>query len=88
MAGNYYSDELDLAVSLVARDGALYLRRPKAVDMRFGSFTTDLFTSSDKMLLRVVRDPRGAVSGFTLTINRVRDLEFVRREGERTSHTP
>lgn len=88
MAGNYYSDELDLAVSLIARDGALYLRRPKAVDMRFGSFTTDLFTSSDKMLLRVVRDPGGAVSGFTLTINRVRDLEFVRREGERTSHTP
>jgi CubicO group peptidase (beta-lactamase class C family) len=79
MAGNYYSDELDLRVSLIARDGALYLRRPNAVDMRFGSFTTDLFTSSDKMLLRVVRDARGAVSGFTLTINRVRDLEFVRR---------
>ena len=78
MAGNYYSDELDLEVSLVARDGALYLRRPKSVDMRFGSFATDLFTSSDKMLLRVVRDEHGAVSGFTLTINRVRDLEFLK----------
>jgi CubicO group peptidase (beta-lactamase class C family) len=88
MAGNYYSDELDLDVSLVARDGALYLRRPKAVDMRFGSFATDLFTSSDKMLLRVVRDDRGAVSGFTLTINRVRDLEFMRHDGEHASQTP
>lgn len=88
MAGSYYSDELDLAVSLVARDGALYLRRPKSVDMRFGSFATDLFTSSDKILLRVVRDSRGGVSGFTLTINRVRDLEFVRREGDHSSHTP
>jgi CubicO group peptidase (beta-lactamase class C family) len=78
MAGSYYSDELDLEVSLVARDGALYLRRPRSVDMRFGSFATDLFTSSDKMLLRVVRDTRGEVSGFTLTINRVRDLEFQR----------
>ena len=64
MAGSYYSDELDLAVSLVARDGALYLRRPKSVDMRFGSFATDLFTSSDKILLRVVRDSRGGVSGL------------------------
>ena len=88
MAGNYYSDELDLNVSLVARDGALYLRRPKSVDTRFGSFATDLFTSSDKMLLRVVRDPRGTVSGFTLTVNRVRDLEFVRRDADRSGHTP
>jgi CubicO group peptidase (beta-lactamase class C family) len=79
MAGSYYSDELELPVSLVVRDGALFMRRPKSVDMRFGSFATDLFTSSDKMLLRVVRDARGAVAGFTLTINRVRDLEFVRR---------
>lgn len=78
MAGNYYSDELELPVSLVVRDGALYLRRPKVPEIRFGSFATDLFTSSDKMLLRVVRDSRGSVSGFTLTISRVRDLEFTR----------
>lgn len=88
MAGSYYSDELDLNVSLVARDGALYLRRPKSVDMRFGSFATDLFTSSDKMLLRVVRDSRGGVSGFTLTISRVRDLEFVRRDADHSGRTP
>lgn len=82
MAGNYYSDELDLPVTLVVRDGALFLRRPKSPDMRFGSFATDLFTTSDKMLLRVVRDERGAVAGFTLTINRVRDLEFQRRPAD------
>jgi hypothetical protein len=33
------------------------------------------------MLLRVVRDTRGEVTGFTLTISRVRDLEFSRRDG-------
>jgi len=38
----------------------------------------DLFTSSDKMLLRVLRDDRAEITGFTLTINRVRDLEFTR----------
>jgi hypothetical protein len=37
------------------------------------------------MLLRVVRDDAGAVTGFTLTISRVRDLEFERREPE---HAP
>jgi CubicO group peptidase (beta-lactamase class C family) len=79
MAGNYYSSELDLPVSLVVRDGALYLRRPKSADIRFGSFATDLFTSSDKMLLRVTRRADGSVSGFTLTATRVRDLEFSRR---------
>ena len=42
----------------------------------------------DKMLLRVVRDSRGAVSGFTLTVSRVRDLEFVRRERARATRTP
>jgi hypothetical protein len=82
MAGSYYSDELDLPVSLIVRDGALMLHRPKAADIRFGSFATDLFTTSDKMLLRVVRDEHGAVAGFTLTINRVRDLEFVRRAAD------
>jgi hypothetical protein len=88
MAGSYYSQELDLTVSLIARDGALYLRRPKTNDVRFGSFATDLFTSSDKMLLRVVRDSRGTVSGFTLTVSRVRDLAIVRRDAERSAHAP
>lgn len=74
--GSYYSDELELPVTLVGRDGALILQRAKASDIRFTPFTTDLFANSDDMLLRVVRDGRGEVSGFTLTITRVRDLEF------------
>ncbi len=78
MAGTYYSDELDLTVTLVVRDGALFMRRPKASEIRFGSFATDLFTTSDKMLMRVVRGERREVAGFTLTIDRVRDLEFTR----------
>lgn len=78
IAGAYYSDELDLPITLVVRDGALYMRRPKASEIRFGSFATDLFTSSDKILLRVERGEKGLVTGFTLTINRVRDLEFIR----------
>jgi CubicO group peptidase (beta-lactamase class C family) len=79
IAGTYYSGELELPVTIAARDSALVLQRPQAAEIRFAPITDDLFTNSDKMLLRVVRDERGTITGFTLTINRVRDLAFVRR---------
>jgi CubicO group peptidase (beta-lactamase class C family) len=79
LAGEYYSDELTLPVTLVARDGMLVLERRKADELRFVPLATDLFTNSDKMLLRVVRGSAGEVTSFTLTINRVRDLVFTRQ---------
>ena len=85
LAGDYYSPELDLGVSLVPKDGVLLLRRAHESDLRFITFTTDLFTNNDQMLLRVVRNDRGAITGFTLSINRVRDLEFARRPERTTS---
>ncbi|MDB4877739.1 MAG: hypothetical protein JWM41_4185 [Gemmatimonadetes bacterium] len=80
LVGNYYSDELDMPVTLVARDGILVIQRRRAADLRFIPLATDLYTNSDKMLLRVMRADGGTVTGFTLTISRVRDLQFVRRE--------
>jgi hypothetical protein len=82
LAGSYYSDELDLPVTLVARDGVLLLQRPHAADIRFITLASDLFTSSDKILLQVVRDDHNSVNGFTLTISRARGLEFVRRDAD------
>ena len=79
LAGGYYSEELDLPVNLAVRDGVLIMQRPHAGDLRFVTLSDDLFTNSDQMLLRVLRDDNGAVNGFTLTISRVRDLQFVRR---------
>jgi CubicO group peptidase (beta-lactamase class C family) len=79
IAGTYYSGELELPVTIMARDSALVLQRSQAAEIRFSPVTDDLFTNSDKMLLKILRDDRGTVTGFTLTINRVRDLEFVRR---------
>ena len=76
LSGAYYSEELDLRVTLAGRDGVLVLKRPHATDIRFVPLGDDLFTSSDKILLRVLRDDRSEITGFTLTINRVRDLEF------------
>jgi CubicO group peptidase (beta-lactamase class C family) len=81
LAGNYYSEELDLPVNLVVRDGVLVLQRQRGGDLRFVSAGDDLFTNSDQMLLHVLRDAGNAVTGFTLTISRVRGLQFVRRGG-------
>jgi CubicO group peptidase (beta-lactamase class C family) len=77
-AGTYRSDELELSVMLVARDGVLVMQRGTAPEIRFVALSDDWFTNSDQMLLRVVRDERGAVRGFTLSIGRVRDLVFDR----------
>lgn len=88
LSGSYYSDELDLPVTLTPRDGYLVLRRPHADEIHFVALSSDLYTNSDKMLLRVVRDDHGAISGFTLTISRVRDLEFTRRDADRGLHGP
>ncbi len=79
VAGRYYSDELELPVTLAARDGGLVLHRPTGADIRFVVVSDELFTNSEQMILRVVRDDKGAITGFALTINRVRDLEFTRR---------
>jgi hypothetical protein len=88
LSGSYYSEELDLRVTLAPRDGYLVLRRPHAEEIHFVALTNDLYTNSDKMLLRVVRDDRDAISGFTLTISRVRDLQFTRRDVDRGTHDP
>lgn len=88
LAGSYYSDELELSVNLVVRDGVLVMQRQRGSDLRFVSVGDDLFTNSDQMLLRVVRDETAAVSGFTLTISRVRDLQFLRRAANGPSRGP
>jgi CubicO group peptidase (beta-lactamase class C family) len=88
VAGTYYSDDLDLAVALLARDGALVMQRPKSEDIRFTALSGDLYTSRDQMLLLVLRNDDGAVTGFTLTVGRVRDLPFTRREAARGGGSP
>jgi CubicO group peptidase (beta-lactamase class C family) len=79
LAGTYYSDELDMTVTVSARDGVLIMSRPRSTELRFVPLGDNMFTNSDKMLLRVVHDERGAVTGFAMTVNRVRDLAFTKR---------
>jgi CubicO group peptidase (beta-lactamase class C family) len=88
IAGNYYSVDLDMPVSLLACEGALVMQRPKSEDIRFTALSGDLYTSRDQMLLLVLRNDDGSVSGFTLTVGRVRDLPFVRQAATRNGGTP
>jgi hypothetical protein len=83
-AGEYRSDELDLVVNLVARDGALVMQRGTAPEIRLVALSDGWFTNADQILLRIVRDDSGSVRGFTLSIGRVRDLVFDRRLADRT----
>jgi CubicO group peptidase (beta-lactamase class C family) len=78
LAGTYYSDELEMDIKVAAREGILVLTRPRSSELRFIPLAEDMFTNSDRMILRVVRE-KGVVTGFTLTVNRVRDLEFVKK---------
>jgi CubicO group peptidase (beta-lactamase class C family) len=80
IAGRYFSDELDMPITLVAREGVLVLSRPKADELRFVPLAEDLLMNRDQILMRVVRDESGRVTGIALTVNRVRDLVFTRRE--------
>ena len=58
--GRYYSEELDMPVTIAAREGVLVVMRPRADELRFVPLAEDLFTNSDQMLLRVVRDATGS----------------------------
>jgi CubicO group peptidase (beta-lactamase class C family) len=79
LAGGYYSAELELSVDVAPKDGVLVLSRPRADDLRFVPLADDLLMNRDQILMRVLRDDGGRVTGFALTVNRVRDLTFTRR---------
>src|ERR1043165_2890735 len=56
VSGTYYNADLDMTVTLVVREGALAMQRPKAEEIRFAPLTGDLYTNPDQMLLLVLRD--------------------------------
>lgn len=80
ISGSYYSAELDMPITISAREGVLVLTRPRADELRFVPLADDLLMNRDQILMRVVRDASGRVTGFALTVNRVRDLAFTRRD--------
>lgn len=76
-AGTYSSDELATAYTLAARDGKLFLQRPKFEDEELTPSFVDAF-SAGGLLLRFERGPGGEVKGFAASGGGVRDIRFVK----------
>jgi hypothetical protein len=79
LEGRYYSDELDMEVTLRTSNVALIMYRPVGDSLRFARLSRNEFSTGDQILMRLERDSTGAVSGFLLSAGRVRDLRFVKR---------
>ena len=81
LEGRYFSDELDMEVTLRSRNSVLVMYRPVGDSLGFRRTTRDQFETADHVVLQVERDGSGVVSGFLLSTGRVRGLRFVKRSG-------
>jgi CubicO group peptidase (beta-lactamase class C family) len=77
--GRYYSDELDLEVTVRSDSPGLIMYRPVGDSLRFARTARDEFSTGDQILLHIERDSAGAISSFLLSAGRVRGLRFVKR---------
>lgn len=77
-AGRYVSDELDVVLSVVGKDGKLYLQRRPADEFELRRAYADAFTAAGLGSVRFVRDAKGAVSGLSIFAGRVLDVRFRR----------
>jgi CubicO group peptidase (beta-lactamase class C family) len=85
IAGDYYSDELEVMYHLVVRDGKLVLRHRKGeMQLRAlkdaNTFTGDFGDYGGIVTLRFVENDKNRVTGFTLSSGRVKNLRYVRSE--------
>ncbi|MEO7083486.1 MAG: serine hydrolase domain-containing protein [Gemmatimonadaceae bacterium] len=79
--GTYASDELDVRLVFVARNGKLVLRRRPADEFELTPVYADDFQAGGGLgTLRFVRDANGAVTGFSFFAGRVLDVRFTRVE--------
>ena len=78
--GTYASDELEVRLVIVSRDGKLFLRRRPADEFELIPAFVDGFRTptGDFGSLRFSRDSKGAVTGFAIFAGRVRDVRFKR----------
>ncbi|MFL5272262.1 MAG: hypothetical protein ACJ79E_09410, partial [Anaeromyxobacteraceae bacterium] len=77
-AGTYVSDELDVQLTIVVREGRLVLQRRESEDAPLRSAYEDDFVSPIGSL-RFSRDASGRVTAFGIYNGRIRDVRFTRR---------
>lgn len=80
LAGDYYSDELDVTYRVVAKDGGLVLRRPNLRDAALLMQDRDTFRAQgDGIVLHVEPSGDARASSFTVQAGRVTNIRFRRR---------
>lgn len=78
LAGEYHSDEAEVAYTVLAEDGKLLLRRRPGTTVLLTPAYADAFTTPSGSLVRFTRAAAGQVDGMTLGLPRVRELRFSR----------
>jgi CubicO group peptidase (beta-lactamase class C family) len=81
LEGKYYSAELGTDMMLQSENSRVILRRAGSPDLVFTRVARDVFTTTDQITLNIERDAFGTVSSFLLSMNRVRNLRFVKLTG-------
>jgi hypothetical protein len=77
--GTYASDELEVRLVIVSRDGKLFLRRRPADEFELTPAFADGFRASGGFgSLRFSRDAKGAVTGVAIFAGRVLEVRFKR----------
>ena len=76
--GRYVSDELDVPLEIIARDGGLVLRRRPSDEFPLRPTYADAFQAPVIGSIRFRRDARGAIDGFSIYAGRVLDVRFKR----------
>jgi CubicO group peptidase (beta-lactamase class C family) len=77
-AGRYVSDELDVSLEIVGRDGALFVRRRPNDEFALRPTYADAFQARGFGSIRFRRDAGGAIDGFSIYAGRVLDVRFRR----------
>lgn len=81
--GTYFSDEAEVAYTAVVQDGTLVLKRRPDTTIRLTPVYADGFRGLG--FIRFHRDATGAVTGFSVSQDRVWDLRFKRMPSSTTN---
>lgn len=76
--GKYVSDELDVQLEIVARNGVVFLHRRPSDEIRLRPAYFDDFSAPGLGTIRFRRNAAGRVSGFSIFAGRVLDVRFQR----------
>lgn len=80
LAGQYWSDELQAAYRVIAKDSTLMIQPPGGQAVPVQPFGKDAFAGSGAGIISFLRDARGTATGFTLSVYSLRGLRFDRMQ--------